>query len=293
MILGETSSLMKHLLLIVFIAGGFNSIGQLRLPELSPVGRIAQEAGYTNIVIRYGRPQIRGRQIMGGVVPFDRLWRTGAGKCTMLSFDNDVTINGTIVLAGAYALVSIPGEDKWTIMLNMDTSKVYGDPSEYDPSKEIVRMEISPEETGHTYESLTIFLDVVRGDVVFNLAWENTWIRFPIQTGSIEKAVATIEDGLRSEPDNVDMLATAAWFYEWNGLDRGQVMDWLNRALAIRDDRWVYHQKVEVLEKMGNYAEARTTAEKAIAFLKKAKPDGDGWEHSVRAFEKKLKRWPK
>ena len=180
--------------------------GQLQLPELSPRAQIVQDVGYTRIEVQYGRPSARERKIFGALVPFQKLWRTGAGKSTWLLFSTDVFIHGKSVSAGAYALVTIPGEMEWTILLTSDTAKYYGDPSEYDVTREIVRMTVSPEKTGHFYESLTIYLDSKKYDAEFYLAWENTQIHFPIVTHSHQKAIASITSTLEKNPDDVDAL---------------------------------------------------------------------------------------
>ena len=87
-----------------------------------------EQVGYTSVKIRSGRPAARERKIMGELVPYGKLWRTGAGKCSTNAFDTPVEINGKTIPAGVYALVTIPRETEWTVMLNSDTSKIYGDP---------------------------------------------------------------------------------------------------------------------------------------------------------------------
>jgi tetratricopeptide (TPR) repeat protein len=265
---------------------------QVQLPELSPRATIIEDIGYTRFEIQYGRPAARERKIFGALVPYQRLWRTGAGKGTWLIVNTDVFINGKRIPAGAYAFVTIPGENEWTILLNSDTSKIYGEPSEYDVAHEVLRTTVNPEKTGHFYESLTIYLDSRKYDAELYLAWEDTQIHFPIITKSRQKAAAAIEDALKNDPRNVATLNEAAFFYYMNNESPDQIMRWLDQALAVREDRWTYHQKIGLLEKMKNYAEARKTATKAITYLKREKTDNDGWEYSVREFETKLKTWP-
>lgn len=281
---------MRILTLLVLVSHA--ALAQLQLPEISPDEQIIQRSGYSTIEIRYGRPLARGRKIMGALVPFDRLWRTGSGKCTTISFDTPVKINSTNVPAGIYALLTVPGEKEWTVMLNTDTSKVYGAPEEYEVKNETVRFKVVPKKTDRYYESLTISSDIKKYDAVIFLAWENTTISFEVQTGSHEKAKAHILEQVSLHPRDTDILANAAYYYSMNNEDSSQVLKWLNQALAIREDRWLYHQKIDLLEKMKDYAEARKTAVSAIAFLKKMTPDGDGWIHSVNGIEAQMKRWP-
>jgi tetratricopeptide (TPR) repeat protein len=276
-------------LTVLFIFCKIALHAQLNLPELSPEGKIFQKAGLTMINIHYGRPAARERKIMGDVVPYNTLWRTGAGKCSTISFDNDVVINNTKISAGIYAILTIPAEKKWTVLFNSDTSKAYGDPREYDEKTEVLRFTAIPKKTDRFYESLSIDIDVVRNDAVLYLAWENTQINFLIATGSHQKAMAGIEEAIESNPNNQDILSMASYYYFMNNEDPEKILKWLNMALALGEERWVYHQKVDVLERIKNYNEARKTAQAAIGFLTRTKPVE--WESSVRGYEARMKKW--
>lgn len=279
-----------YFLTVLFIICNTASHAQLNLPELSPEGKIFQKAGLTTINIRYSRPAARERKIMGDVVPYNTLWRTGAGKCSTISFDNDVFINNTKISAGIYAILTMPAEKEWIVLFNSDTSKVYGDPREYDQKTEVLRFTAIPKITERFYESLSINIDVVRNDAVLYLAWENTQIDFLIATGSHQKAMAEIEEAIESNPNNQDILSMASYYYFMNNEDPEKILKWLNMALALREERWVYHQKVDVLERIKNYNEARKTAHAAIGFLTRTKPVE--WESSVRSYEARMKKWP-
>lgn len=268
------------------------AFSQLRLPELSQRSVTTQDFGYTTITVQYGRPEARGRRIFGELTPYGRLWRTGAGKSTWLTFSTEVFINDKRVPPGSYALVTIPGEEEWTVMLNSDTSTLYGDPSEYDVKKEAARVIVKPGKAGHYYELLTIYLDSRQYDAELYLAWENTQIHFPIVTRSHQKAKKLIEDELRAHPNDVNVLAEASYYYSMNNESPEQILRWLDRALSIEETHWVYLQKIELLERTKNYTEARRTALKAIDFLKREKPDGDAWVDRVSHIEGKLKSWP-
>jgi tetratricopeptide (TPR) repeat protein len=266
------------------------SFAQLQLPEISPEALVKQKVGFTTFNIYYSRPAARQRKIMNGVVPYKKLWRTGAGPCTTISFDQDVVISNKTIPAGIYALVTIPDEKEWTVLLNSDTSKVYGDPSEYSTTTEVLQFQVIPERSDRFYESLTIDLDIVRYDAEFFLSWENTRIHFPIATGSHQKALANISKALKESPENQELLSQASWYYYMNNESPEQILQWLNKALSMGEDRWILRQKVDVLERMKNYKEARVAANTAIAFLKKTKPSE--WEISVDHYETKMKGWP-
>jgi hypothetical protein len=281
---------MKFHVAFLLIIISQTSFAQLHLPELSPMGIIEQTVGYTEFGIRYGRPAARERKIMGGLVPFNKLWRTGGGECTTISFDHEVVINGKSVLAGAYALVTIPDEKNWTIMLNSDTSKRYGDPSEYDPATEVVRLNTQSQKSDRFYESLTIELDIKRNDAILHLSWENTRISFSIATGSHEKALVAIRHALDSAPRDPEILARASFYYTMNNEDPEQALKWLDVAIANGGERWVYFQKFDLLARLKKYPEARKAARDGIAFLKRTKPQE--WDGEISTYEGMMKAWP-
>lgn len=278
---------MKFLLTLLIIIVAPMAFAQLHTPDLSPVGLIKQTVGYTQFELQYGRPSARGRKIMGDLVPYDRLWRTGGGKCSTISFDKEVVINGKSVPAGAYALVTIPDKEQWTVMLNSDTSRIYGDPSEYDPATEVVRLHTPSRKTDRLYETLTFDLDMKRNDAIFYLSWENTQVSFAIATRSHEKALANIKQALEKAPHDPEILARSSHYYFMNNEDPQQVLQWLDLAIAHGGDRWVYSQKFEQLARLKKYADARKAAREAIAFLERTKPQE--WDNEVRGYEDRIK----
>lgn len=264
---------------------------QLHLPELSPRSYLKQEVGYTNITVSYGRPTTRGRVIMGEVVPYNTLWRTGAGEGTRISFDRPVTIAGKKIQAGIYAFVTIPGLHQWTVLLNTDTSKIYGDPAEYDLKFETLRFNVTPEKSSRTYESLTIDLDIVNYNAELYLSWENTQIQFPILTHTDEDALKHIALSLEKNSRNDEMYASAAYYYFMNHKDSNQALQFINKALSIKEDRWYYLQKIDLLVRLKNYSEAIVLTEKTIEFLRRTKPVE--WEHTVKSIEAQRSTWPR
>jgi len=128
-------------------------------PSLSPKGEITQMVGTTKLRIEYERPSVRKRKIFGELVPFHKVWRTGAGLCTRISFDKRVIIGKQQIDAGKYSLFTIPSEDQWIVMLNRDTT-LYGH-GFYDSQKDVIRFIVKPEETHRFYETLTIDVDLI------------------------------------------------------------------------------------------------------------------------------------
>ena len=267
----------------------FPCVAQLDLPELSPQGRVSQTVGSTKFEIQYGRPAARQRIVFGDLVPYGRLWRTGAGKCSAISFDKEVVINGNKIAPGIYAIVTIPGKSLWTIMLNSDTAKLYGDPSEYDVLTEVARFEAVPNASPRHYESLTMELDIIQSDAVFYLSWENTQVSFRIETGSHDRALRSIAEELERNPNNTELLSGASYYYLMTNESTDQVLEWLNKALQLEPDRWTHRLKVDALEKLRRYGQARQAAANAIAFLRKMKPVE--YEFDINMYRERIKAW--
>ncbi len=158
-----------------------HSLCQLKLPELSPSAHVVQKVGFTTISLYYERPAARNRseeKIFGSLVPFGKVWRTGAGNCTTIAFSTDVIINGKNVSKGKYALFTIPDKTKWTVILNTDTL-AYG-AYRYDEKKDVVRVETKPRKSDRYYESLTIDIDVIPNDARIYISWLNTQVAFDV-----------------------------------------------------------------------------------------------------------------
>ena len=111
----------------------------LQLPRVSQKATVMQRVGLTDVTIVYSRPGVKNREIWGGLVPYDKVWRTGANEATTLSVSTDVTIEGTKVPAGTYSLYTLPGKDEWTLILNK-TSKQWG--TDYDASQDLTRIKV-------------------------------------------------------------------------------------------------------------------------------------------------------
>lgn len=126
---------MKKLILLVCV--GLFSLGanaQIETPAPSPFQKIEQKVGLTDVTLEYSRPSVKGRKIFGGLVPYDKLWRTGANANTKVTFGDDVTIGGKSVKAGTYAIFTKPGTSSWEVIFYSDASN-WGTPREWDDMK--------------------------------------------------------------------------------------------------------------------------------------------------------------
>lgn len=245
------------------------SFSQSKFPDLSAKGSLKQNVGFTVIAVEYERPSVRGRKIFGELVPFDKVWRTGAGKCTMISFSEPVTINDRKVDAGTYALLTIPGIKEWTIILNRDTT-LYGT-RWYDEKKDVIRFTTKSEPASRFYESFTIDVDIVPHNAVLYLAWENTHISFLVETGADKKTGEFISNNLLSgNSSNAEEYAAAVEYYFYLNKDLDKAITLIEKAIVIDHKQpWYYNLKVDILEKQGKFADALETANAELECMQK------------------------
>ena len=131
------------------------------------------------IKVIYSRPQKNGREVFGNLVPYDKVWRTGANECSEIKFYKDALLAGLEVKAGTYALFTIPGKEKWTIILNngLDQWGAFG----YDAAEDALRVEVPVRPTDEPVEAFAItFSESEDGAVNLVLAWDRTKVEVPV-----------------------------------------------------------------------------------------------------------------
>jgi len=266
----------KALLTIVSItglvcAGTFAQAPKLDFPAASPGCTLKQRVGLTDIEIVYSRPSAKGRPIIGGLVPFGEVWRTGANNATKITFSTPVKLEGNDVPAGTYALFTIPGESEWTIIINKGAAQ-WG-AFQYDEKADVVRFKVNPITLGEHIETFTIEFNHIRDDsAVMNLVWEKTVvpIRLEVDLGlSAEK----IEAAMAAEGGNKPYFQAAAYYYD-HGMDLQKANQWVDAALKQREAHYVVHLKAKILAKLGDKQGALAAAKKSLDLSIKANDKG-------------------
>jgi hypothetical protein len=263
---------MKKLLLtlnaaLVLLLAGAQT---LTTPQPSPTQTVKQNFGVGFIELSYSRPAKKDRKIMGDLVPFGKVWRTGANAATTLTFSEDVTIGGKEVKAGKYGLLTIPGAEKWTIIITKDVN--VNQPSLYKPENDVVRVEAKPVTTPFTIESFTInFADITGSSCNVELMWETTYLQFPITIGTDAKVMAQIDNLMNK--DNKPYFNAASYYYD-NGKDLKQALTWVNKALETNKEAfWMYMLKARILKKTGDKAGSKAAATLCKEYATAAKND--------------------
>ena len=145
---------------------------------LSPRDTAAQTIGPAHLVVDYGRPSKRRREIFGGLVPYDAVWRTGANEATHFRTDRDLTIGSIRVPRGTYTLWTIPARDAWTLIINRQTGQ-WG--TDYDKTKDVGRTPMKVSTLTTPVEQFTIAIEPARdGSGLLTMRWDTTQASIPI-----------------------------------------------------------------------------------------------------------------
>ncbi len=250
---------MKKILLLVqaLLALGLATAQTLTTPQPSPTQTIKQNFGVGSIELSYSRPAKKDRKIMGDLVPFGKVWRTGANNATTITFSDDVNIGGTAVKAGKYGLLTIPGASRWTIIISKDVT--VNQPASYKPENDVVRVEADVVSTPSTVENFTInFANITGSSCTVELMWENTYLKFPITTGTDAKVMSQINDLMNK--DNKPYFNAASYYYD-NGKDLNQALAWVNKAIETNKEAFfMYLLKARIHKKLGDKAAAKAAA---------------------------------
>lgn len=258
----------KILIIIALVACNYAFAQTLNTPQPSTTQTIKQNFGLSSIELSYSRPNAKGRKIMGELVPFGKVWRTGANSATTLTFGDDVTIGNKKITAGKYGLLTIPGKDSWTLIITKQTDVT--SPAAYKESEDVVRVNVKPMTMSNMVESFTMqFANVKSSTCDLHLMWENTAIALPISTDVDAKVMKQINDILGK--DNLPYF-NAAMYYMDNGKDMNQALTWFDKAAAQNPTAyWVQYQRANCLSKLGKKQDAIAASTKSLEMATAAK----------------------
>lgn len=159
-------------------------------PRLSPKDTAKISLNDLDLKVEYNRPSKRDRIVFGALVPFDKVWRTGANEATTFQTNQDLMVNGMLLKKGKYTLWTVPMENSWKVMFN---SKQYQwgvnekmEPM-WDPNYDAVEIEVTAQQLDETVEQFTIAFDNKLGTLKLTMAWDQTLIEIPLKVNSSNK----------------------------------------------------------------------------------------------------------
>jgi len=243
----------------------------LKLPRPSQKGDVFQTVGLTDVKIAYSRPGVKGRTIWGGLVPYDKVWRTGANEATTISFTTDVKVKGQALPAGTYSLHTIPTPTDWTIIFNKAADQ-WGSYS-YNDSMDALRIQVTPQAHEMTEWMTFSFPQISVESATIALDWEKLRVPIDIQVETVQTALAGARTAMASlKADDSRTAFRAASFAFDNNVAMEEAMVWIDKSLSIKEDWLNLRLKANMMAKQGNMKEAVAFGEKAIAAAKKDAP---------------------
>ena len=235
----------------------------IELPKPSPAASVSQRIGVTDVRVEYSSPGVKERKIWGELVPYGELWRTGANAATKITFSRDVKVAGKDVKAGTYALLTIPRETSWTVILNSDTA--LNGTRGYDEKKDVARIAVKPEQAPERERLTFLFADTTDDATSLELEWEKLRIAIPIQVDTAAHAKTSINEAVAGawRPHAL----SARWLLESGG-DLGEALGYADTSIEIQPtwlNNWV---RAQILAKQGKPADAIAAAEKSLSIGK-------------------------
>lgn len=230
---------------------------ELSLPRPSPLAKVTQQVGVTDISVTYFSPGKRGRAIWGGLVPYGQLWRTGANGATVLSLSHDATIGGTKVKAGTYAIFSKPGQTSWWVMIN--TNYKTGGTRGYHEKNDVAKFEAKPQTSADRERLTFLFENTTENSTDLCLEWAGVKIAIPIQVDTKSYAAANIDAALKH---GWRPYFEAARHY-YSIADYKKARTYIDQALALHKNWWNSWLKAQIMGKQHKLLQALKHAKRA------------------------------
>ena len=252
---------------IAFVLFTAAAAAQVKMPASSPTQTVKQDFGMGTVEIIYSRPNAKGRKVYGDLVPYNKLWRTGANAATKITFTDAVEAGGKKIDTGTYVLYTIPGFDMWEIILNKGVSNWGIDG--YKEGQDVIRFKTVPQKMRTNYETFTMeFANIKPESCDLQIMWEKTAVTIPITSNIKDRLKAQIDKAMLT--DKKPYWQAAQFYKEYD--------DNLNKALdnctkAIEEDKkayWIYLYKAKIQQEMGDKAGAKISAQKSLELAKEA-----------------------
>lgn len=256
---------------------------QVKTPAASPHATFKTTVGLTDITLDYSRPSKKGRVIFGDLVPYDKMWRTGANMNTMITFSDNVSVEGVELKGGTYALFTRPGKDAWEVILYTDTNN--GGVPEIDKEKVAAQFKIKPYKI-NTVETFTIGVNNVSNEgATIDIMWDQTGASMKVNTLTDTKVSASINKTMAG-PSAADYYNASRYFYEADK-DQKMALVWMDKSLEMGNEYfYTLRQKSLIQAKLGDYKGAIETAQKSMELSKKA-----GSDAYIKMNEDSIKEW--
>ena len=260
---------MKKLLFgLCFMSAAAVSTAQFKMPAPSPTQTIKQDFALGSIELTYSRPSVKGRKIFGDLVPYNKVWRTGANSATRIKFTDPVEINGKRLDTGTYALYTVPAEGSWEIILNKGIGN-WGS-NGYKESDDVVRFRVPVMNIKPAAETFTMqFGDIKPESCALNIMWARTGVSIPIMAPIKDRMRTNLEKAMTGEKK--PWFNAAQFYYEYDK-NNAKALESINGAVVDNPKAfWMWLYKARIEKEMGNNAAAMASSQKSLELARTEK----------------------
>lgn len=260
---------------------------QVVAPQPSPSAKTTQTVGTTDITLDYSRPSSKGRKVYGDLVPFGKIWRTGANASTKITFGDSVMIGTAGKLKkGTYSIFTIPNKGEWTVIFSKSL-ELWGADG-YKDENDAYRLNIKTTALNDKIETFNIdFKNITNNGADLCIEWENTRVAIPISVPTDQKVMASIKATM--DGPSAGSYVSAARYYLDSDKDPKQALEWINKGLEKGGERyWILRAKSLIQAKLGDKKGAVETAKRSLELAKK-----EGNADYVKMNEDSIKEWSK
>ncbi len=277
--------LLKHLLILSATLFFWTSVQSQDLPRPSQHQKITQRVGLTDVTIEYSRPNAKDREIFGDLVPYGKVWRTGANAATLIEINSSITVQGQSLAPGKYAIFTIPQEGgSWKIMINSQWEQ-WGSGA-YKAEFDAVSVDVPAHSIKDYTETFTIGFDKVLGDkAVLYLLWANTRVDISIEANSNAQAMENIKNKIEELDNTFGTYNSIARFLTENGKP-AEGLEYAKKSVELKEVFWNMKTLSEAYAANNDYKMALEKAEKSLTLSEEA-----GNKSYVKQNEANLAKW--
>lgn len=255
----------KLLIALALILAPLASEAQVKTPQASPKGYIKQTVGLTDVEVTYSRPGARGRAVFGNLVPFGKLWRTGANENTIINFSDDVIIDGKTLKKGKYAIYTVPRIESWDVIFYLSTDN-WGLPENWSESYVALKTTVKEDALPTPVETFTIGINSLDPNFGYlEMAWENSHVALKFEVPTAKIATASIDKALAGPTWN-DYFSASQYLFQSNG-NIETARTYVDKALDMSTEKpyYVLRLKSQIQAKQGDKKGAVETAKASLA----------------------------
>lgn len=261
------------LLIVVCCAAWGQGARAQQLPLASPPCEWKQTIGLTDIAVKYHRPDVRGRQVWGKLVPYEKVWRTGANQATTISFTDDIWLNDLLIKAGTYAIFTIPQKKgDWTVMLNRNINS-WGTLGFKDEDN-LISFRARPYKVPFT-ETFTIEMaNIGRSTADLLIRWERLALPIQVRVDLDTKVNQNIDRAIAAAAADWRVYTNCAEYCLRNNTRLGEARQWVEKAIQLNGQNFYpFWLKADLLALDFRFAEAIAAAQRALELGKAEQGD--------------------